>query len=300
MQSLSDIAPSALARISELGEGLDITLSARPESGTLTVSDVWNLGGWNIQFVSLGAGEKLGLDQAQGKVYVKIITGALANTNQDRFAAYKQVRDTRVDDDYVEAAGDGALLAIFTETAAVGDNVRSMDELGVTGPHSEIMFWTRFDKSVIGKTIDYFKGLDAHLLPGFHLLDEDGTHIIYVHFWTAGKGVDMSPHDHSHGPSEAFPAFAETHWVLNNGTGRGGMYDCEDGDLNKRKEIPLQRGEDHGPFWAIDRATRMPKLRENGAVEYGFHGWQAGTDDDESLAYDLVAAFEMNPEFAKI
>lgn len=300
METLSDITPSAPARIADVGEGLEITLSARPESGALAVSDVWSFGGWNIQFVSLGAGRTLGLDQSQGKVYVKIVTGALANTNQDRFAAYKRGRDTRVQDDHIEAATDGALLAVFTETAAVPGNVHSMSELGVTGPHREILFWTQFDQSSLAKNVPYFKGLDAHLLPGFHLMDEDGTPIIYVHFWTAGKGVDMSPHDHSHRPSAAFPAFAEVHWVLNNGTGQGGMYDCEDGDLHKRKSLPLQRGEDHGPFWAIDGETGMPKLRENGAVEYGLHGWQAGSDDDDGQAYDVVAAFEMNPEFAKI
>lgn len=216
MQSLSEVAPNAPARISEVGEGLDITLSARPPSGTLAVSDIWTLGGWTIQFVSLGTGQKLGLEQSQGKVYVKIITGALAGADQDRFAAYKQVRDTRVLAEHIEAGSEGALLAVMTETSAVSENIHSMSELGVTGPHSDILFWTRFDQSVIGKTIDYFKGLDAHLLPGFHLLDEDGTDIIYVHFWTAGKGVDMSPHDHSHRPSDAFPAFAETHWVFNN------------------------------------------------------------------------------------
>lgn len=300
MPLLSDITPSVPVRISERGEGLDVLIGGQSADDGPVVSDVWTLAGWTIQFVKLGAGQNLGLDQSQGKIYVKIITGALANTAQDRFAARKQARDTRVLEDHVEAAGDGAILTILTETPTVPDNIHSMGDLVVSGPHQDILFWTQFDQSTLAKGIDYFKGLDAHLLPGFHLLDKDESEILYVHFWTAGKGVDMSPHDHSHRPSEKFPAFTETHWVFNNATGQAGMYDCVSEDLSERKHIPMQRGYDHGPFWAVDADTGMPKRRENGAIEYGFHGWQAGTDDDDRQAYDLVAAFEMNPAYAKV
>lgn len=299
MTALSDIAPSVAARLAERSEGLDVLIGGQSVEGGPAVSDVWTMAGWTIQFAKLGAGQKLGLDQSQGKIYVKIVVGALANTGQGRFAARKQVRDTRVLEDYVEAAGDGAILTILTETPSVPDNIHSMDELAVNGPHQDVLFWTRFDESSLAKGIDYFKGLDAHLLPGFHLLDEDGTEILYVHVWTAGKGVDMSAHDHSHRPSEKFPAFTETHWVFNNGTGKAGMYDCISDDLSERKHMPMQRGFDHGPFWAAD-ASGMPKLRENGAVEYRFHGWQAGTDSDDRQAYDVVAAFEMNPAYSEL
>ena len=64
-------------------------------------------------------------------------------------------------------------------------------------------------------------------MPGFHLLDGDGAEIAYVFFWTAGKGVDLSTHDHGHAPSALAPAFAEVHQVLHNGTGLGGMYRTE-------------------------------------------------------------------------
>jgi len=258
------------------------------------------MAGWTIQFVKLGPGQKLSLDQSQGKIYVKSITGAPANTGQERFAVRKQARDTRVFEDHVEAAGDGAILTILTETPSVPDNIHTMGELSVSGPHQDVLFWTQFDQSSLAKGVDYFKGLDAHLLPGFHLLDKDGTEILYVHVWTAGKGVDMSAHDHSHRPSKKFPAFTETHWVFNNATGKAGMYDCLREDLSERKHTPMQRGFDHGPFWAVDEETGMPKLRENGAIEYGFHGWQAGTNDDNRQAYDVVAAFEMNPAYSKV
>ena len=41
-------------------------------------------------------------------------------------------------------------------------------------------------------------------------------------------------------------------------------------------------------------------LRENGAVMYGWHGWQGGTDGLPDHAYDFVAAFEINPNFAEL
>lgn len=300
MITLSDITPSVPCRLAGRGEGLDVLIGGQSVSEGPVASDVWSMAGWTIQFVKLGAGQGLGLDQSQGKIYVKIITGAIANTGQNRFADRKQARDTRVLDDHIEAAGDGAILTILTETPSVPDNIHSMDELTVSGPHQDILFWTRFDQSSLAKGVDYFKGLDAHLLPGFHLLDEDGTEILYVHVWTAGKGVDMSPHDHSHRPSEKFPAFTETHWVFNNATGKGGMYDCVGEDLSERTHMSMRRGYDHGPFWAVDADTGMPKQRENGAIEYGFHGWQAGADGDDRQAYDVVAAFEMNPAYSEV
>jgi hypothetical protein len=57
----------------------------------------------------------------------------------------------------------------------------------------------------------------------------------------------------------------------------------------------MQRGEEHGPFFVSDPTTGMAMRRENGAVEYPWHGWQAGTDDDAGQAFDFVAAFELNP-----
>lgn len=129
-----------------------------------------------------------------------------------------------------------------------------------------------------------------------HSMDQlafDGTEIAYVHFWTMGKGADASAHDHSQSPSAQAPAFTEIHWVFNNGSGLGGMYEC-DAIEGERTRTVMQRGEEHGPFWRFDAATGIPIIRPNGAVEYGLHGWQGGNDDD-TQAFDFIAAFEINP-----
>jgi hypothetical protein len=292
---------SIIAQISARGTGLDLTINSLPQGSAFAASDIWTMGGWTLQFINLGAGQRLPLDQSNGNIYVKVILGALANLKQDRFAQRKQARDTRVTEEEAIGGAEGCLMAILTETSAVAANIHTMDELTVSGPLSDVLKWLQFDKSYIGKQLPYFNGLDTHLLPGFHLLDAQGDEIIYVHFWTAGKGVDMSPHNHSPAPTADAPAFTETHWVLNNGTGRGAMYDCNGSrDPADRSYITMLRGQDHGPYWTVEPDTGMPKLKENGAIEFGFHGWQAGTDDDPQQAYDLVAAFELSHAHSKI
>jgi len=289
------------AQISSKGTGLDLTIGSLPTGSVFAASDIWRMGGWDLMFVNLGADQHLPVSQADGAVYVKVILGSLANSGQERFAPRKQARDTRITEDELVASAEGCLLAVLTETEGVASNIHTMDELKVSGPFAEALTWLQFDKSYIGKQLPYFEGLDTYLLPGFHLLDEQGDEIIYVHFWTAGKGVDMSPHNHSPAPTADAPAFTETHWVLNNGTGKGAMYDCNDSrDPADRTYITMQRGQDHGPFWTVESDSGMPKLRANGAIEFGFHGWQAGTDDDPQQAYDLVAAFELGLAYSKI
>lgn len=277
--------------------GLSITL----EDGNADASAIWSIAGWTLQFVHIPADGQVDIDLGKGKTYVKIITGSLANLDRPRFAGFKTARDIEVHQDSLVAGPEGALLAIMTATSAVPENIHAMSDLTVTGPHANLFVFTQMDQTEIGKHFDFFKGVDAHLMPGFHLLEQDGTEIVYVHLWTAGKGVDMSPHDHSQPPSEAAPAFTETHFVLNNGTGKGAMYDCTENtpSHSNRKHISILRGQEHGPFWVIDDQG-MPKRRENGSVEFNFHGWQAGDDDLEGQAYDLVAAFELNPDYSKI
>ena len=79
------------------------------------------------------------------------------------------------------------------------------------------------------------------------------------------------------------------------------MYHCEtrDAPAQERVRTVMQAGEEHGPFFRLDEATGKPLLRPNGAVDYPWHGWQGGTDDQPGQAYDLVAAFEIYPEFVK-
>jgi hypothetical protein len=277
--------------------GLNITFT----DGDVSASGVWSIAGWTIQFVRLNAGQGVGLDQDAGKVFVKIITGALANPERGRFAGIKEPRDIEVATIQVIAGPDGALVAVMTATDLVPDNLHSMDALSVSGPFEDIFVFTRMDQTEIGRRYDFFNGLEAYLMPGFHLLESDGTEIVYVHLWTAGKGVDMSPHDHSGAPSATAPAFTETHFVLNNGTGHGAMYDCTDNTPShrNRQHIEMARGQEHGPFWLTDE-DGMPKKRENGSVLFELHGWQAGNDEVEGQAYDLVAAFELNPDYSKI
>jgi hypothetical protein len=278
-------------------EGLDLAFGHWPSGSTAAgpqVSDVWSVAGWTLQFVHLARRQTLALDEATGKIYIKVIAGRLANLDRSAFAARRQIRGTLVERGQVDAGDQGALFAVLTETGDAIDSIRSMDQLVFAGPRDEVFRWQSFEDK-FGAFTDTFDGADAHIVPGFHLLDATGAEIAYVHFWTAGKGVDLSTHNHANDPSPLAPAFAEVHWVFSNGTGSGGMYECEAPGAPTRERYPMQRGEEHGPFFVSDPTTGMAMRRENGAVEYPWHGWQAGTDDDAGQAFDFVAAFELNP-----
>ncbi len=118
--------------------------------------------------------------------------------------------------------------------------------------------------------------------------------------WAAGKGVDLSTHDHGRAPGPTSPAFAEVHWVLHNGTGSGGMYVTAEPGAPTRDRYPVPPGHEHGPFFAFDPDTGTPRLRANGAVDYPWHGWEAGSDDGDEQAYDVVAAFEITVPYARV
>ena len=294
---LSRIAPSVQLELSQHREGLDLAFGHAASGSTAAgtrVSDVWSVAGWTLQFVQLAPRQTLALDEATAKVYIKVVAGRLANLDRSPFAAPRQIRGTLVEHRSVDADDEGALFAVLTQTGDAADHIRSMDQLVFAGPCEEVFRWQSFEDK-FGTFTDLFDGADAHIVPGFHLLDATGAEIAYVHFWTAGKGVDLSTHNHANNPSPLAPAFAEVHWVFSNGTDSGGMYECEAPGALTRERYPMQRGEEHGPFFVSDPATGMAMLRENGAVEYPWHGWQAGTDGDEGQAFDFVAAFELNP-----
>ena len=295
----STVQPGAPTAPSLEREGVNITLGPTTQGNAVVVSDIWSVAGWTIQFVRLGSDEKIGLEPNGGRIYIKVITGELVNIERDAFAPLRQVRDTFVDADHVKAGADGALLSVFTQSSDAPKVIESMDQLVINGPHDDAFNWQRFDEK-FGQFTDIFNGADAYMSPGFHLLDEDGTEITYVNLWTAGKGVDLSTHNHANAPSPTSPAFAEIHWVFYNGTGTGGMYGCAEPGAPKRDRYPLQRGEEHGIFFAVNPDTNAPMLRENGAVEYPWHGWEAGTDDNLGQAFDFVAAFETNPDYVKL
>ncbi len=295
-QALSSMQPNAPCRPSREREGVEITLA--PTTGVVA-SDTWHMDGWQLQFVRLGAGARLTLDRPAGKIYIKVITGELVNIQRGPFASPRAIRNTRVDTGEVTAGSEETVFAIFTETDQVPENVTSMDQLTIQGPHADAFQWLSFAEK-FGAFTDIFDGAQAYMSGGFHLLDNDGTEITYVNLWTAGKGVNLSTHNHSNDPSPLSPAFAEVHWVFNNGTGRGGMYGCDAADGPHSNDYPMQRGDEHGAFFLIDQATGKPRRRANGAVDYPWHGWEAGTDDRPGQAFDVVAAFETNPDYVKI
>lgn len=275
--------------------GLNIAIG---EGVAPVVSPTWTIAGWRLSFVRLGPGQRFDL-QADGVHYAKVITGLLAAPECGAYAEPKLVRDTRLSVNHLLAAGEGALLALFTRTAATPDYAKSMEELTWHGPLADQLGWRTFEAQY-GAITSFFNGADAHLSPGFHLLDADGSEIAYVFVWTAGKGVDLSTHNHGHKPGPRNPAFAEVHWVLFNGTGAGGMYETAEPGAPDRVHFPMQRGQEHGPFFHFDPATGVPRLRDNGAVDYPWHGWQAGTDSAPGQAYDVVAAFEITVPYATV
>jgi len=257
------------------------------------------MGGWTLQFVRLDPNQRFDLDHTKGTLYVKVVTGRLVHPDRGAYPPPKVVRDTAVVADHVEAGPAGALFTVFTATPVVTSRVVSMDRLTFTGPHADALGWQRFADRY-GAVTPYFDGLDAHLAPGFHILDADGSEITHLFVWTAGKGVDLSTHNHGRAPGPTSPAFAEVHWVLHNGTGSGGMYETAEPGAPTRVRYPMQRGEEHGPFFAFDPGTGAPRLRDNGAVEYPWHGWEAGSDGADGQAYDVVAAFEITVPYARV
>ena len=106
--------------------GLDLTIIPLPDGVAYAASDVWTLGGWKIQFVNIGPGQRLGLNQADGTIYIKLILGDLTNLEQQRFAPLKQARDTVVTTDFVDAGVAGALVTVIIETSTVADNIHSV------------------------------------------------------------------------------------------------------------------------------------------------------------------------------
>ncbi len=270
-------------------------LSVCLPDGENGASPIWTLGNFELQFVRMVAGETLELNADAVPTYVKVIVGELNCAPFRAFPKQGTVVSTRVSGRDVSAVEE-TLLCILRELEST-PTITQMDQLRVSGPFSDELIWQSFHEKFQAFT-DVFDGLEAHMVPGFHLMNSANQEVAYVHFWTTGKGADVSTHNHGQDPTAQSPAFAEVHLVLKNGTGAGAMYQCDAPGANNRTRTPIQLGEEHGPFFAVDPATRKPKLKPNGAVDYPWHGWQGGTDDQLGQSYDLVAAFEINPSFA--
>lgn len=286
-----------LARVTVSADrpGLDLHLY---DGAGPAISDRWCIGGWTLQFVRLDGGQRHDLDTAAGTTYMKVITGALATPERVAYVAPRTIADTLVSDDHVIAGADGAVVMVAVRTSAAPARYTSMDQLVIEGPLAEHLAWSSFEQRFAG-ILTAFDGLDAHLTPGFHLLDAAGDEIAYVYVWTAGKGVDMSTHNHGHKPGRRSPAFAEVHWVLANGTGQGGMYETSAPGAPDRTRLAVPTGCEHGPYFEFGD-DGVPVLRENGAVMYPWHSWQGGDDGEPGQAYDVVIPFEITVPYARV
>ncbi|MFK7914630.1 MAG: hypothetical protein AB8B93_12010 [Pseudomonadales bacterium] len=235
--------------------------------------------------------------------FAKVIIGRLEQPALGCFAAPFAVRSTRLDTEVLRAGAEGALFALLTEQDEVGATLSDMGQAQFTGPLADKLVWRTFEER-FSAFMDDFNGLDCHMMDGMHLLDGNGDKIVYVNIWSCGKGVDLTTHNHGRAPSEAAPAFAEVHWVLEAATPLSGMYRTAEPGHAERSRTPMGRGDEHGPYFEVDADTRLPRLRDNGAVTYGWHGWQGGqaesAESGSQQAYDLVAAFEIEPRYALV
>ena len=274
------------------GVNIHFNLSADAD---LQQSPTWQVGGRSLTFVYLPAGQSLPLPD--GEVFAKVIFGELSNLERTCLAAPFSVRSTRVTQNEVQAggaSGEGALFALVVLSNDAPARIEDMSQLTFQGTHAECLTWQSFEQRFAGIT-DYFDGMDCHMANGFHLLDANGREVVYVNPWTCGKGVDLSTHNHAHTPSEMSPAFAEVHWVLAAATDSSGMYRTSEPGADERERFAMGLGDEHGPFYDRDPKGR-PLLRDNGAVQYPWHGWQGGLDGLEGQSYDFVAAFEIAPD----
>ena len=259
----------------------------------LQQSPAWISAGRSLALLRLAPHCSMALPAGQN--YIKVILGRLANPARTCLAAPFAVRSTLVREREVTAAAEGALFALMTLADDAPKRVGDMAALAFTGEQADHLVWRRFDEK-FGDFTDLFDGQDCHMADGLHLLDEQGREFVYINFWTCGKGVDLSTHNHSNPPSPLAPAFAEVHWVLSAGTETGGMYETAEPGARERVRHPMALGDEHGPFYDRDGRGR-PVFRENGAVSYPWHGWQGGTDGLPGQSYDFVAAFEIDPAF---
>ncbi len=289
------LAPDARIRMSGNGYGVQIFFNPDDEYA-ISITPLWEMAGWQMRFAQLAPGAVVGLDKTTGENYVKVITGKLSNINRDAFTAAKQTRSTRVDEDFIQADDEGAIVAIMTRTKAAPDIISDMKQVKITGPAQEVLSWVNCETYNWGPQ---FKDLPFYNLRGMQIINGKGKRVCNVQFWTAGKGVNCADHDHS--DLNLDNTFCEIHLGMSNGTGKGGMvyYDADEREVF----LPLQTGEEHGPFWDFNVPTGKPVVAHAGAVKYGPHRWQGGEQrvtPGEQDAFDLWAAFEIVPKEAMV
>ena len=270
--------------------GVDVHFD-RAANAPLQQSPRWSAAGRSFCFVLLAPGQSLSLPA--GRHYAKVIVGQLENLDRGCLAAPFTVRSTEVTADELVAGASGALFALLTLAPDASDRIDDVALLEFDGVHDDHLGWQSFEDRFAG-ILDYFDGMDCHMANGFHLLGADGSEVVYVNPWACGQGVDLSTHNHAQPPSARSPAFAEVHWVLAAAADDSGMYRTEAPGAAGRERFPMGIGDEHGPFYDLDDDGR-PLFRDNGAVQYPWHGWQGGEDERPGQSYDFVLAFEIAP-----
>ncbi len=291
---ISKVAPNVTIDTSNPRGGIDLCFDLTDKE-KIQLSDAWTIAGWKVRFLFLPPHHTLELEDENH--YLKVIVGEIVNLGRHCFAEDYTVRTTRLQKSRLLSGSQGLLCALLTETPDLLQNIHHMPGCAFSGPMAQHLVWKSF-KERFGDFTDYFDDLDNHMADGFHLLDAKKSEITYVNFWTCGKNGDVSTHNHAQDPSPAGPAFAEVHLVLNNGTGKAGMYETQGPDADARKVHVMQRGDEHGPFF--EHEAGKPVMLDNGAVKYPWHGWQSGNDDQRAQSYDLVAAFEISPDYTLV
>ena len=168
----------------------------------LQQSPAWLVGGRRLQFFRLASGQLLSLPA--GDNYVKVITGHLEKIDRTCLAPPFTVRSTQVSGNELQAGEAGAFFAVMTLMDDAPQKIHDMSTLKFQGDHSEHLTWKTFEAR-FSKFMDFFNGKDCYMADGLHLLDENEQEIVYLNFWTCGKGVDLSTHNHGNPPSPMAP-----------------------------------------------------------------------------------------------
>ncbi|KAG9122021.1 hypothetical protein FRC07_001765 [Ceratobasidium sp. 392] len=263
----------------------------------------------------------------QGKDYqkdgVKVINGELSWQS----GVYTKTRGISVDDkksasmiidpdfDTVTAGSDGCIfvrLESSIPTTMPGLKFDNMDDVatintlpfGVDPEARDLTFpWVKCSDREWGRNSLLGFKWPFYNLVGYHVLYDDDslTNFCHIQAWTLGVGETAAFHNHSD------KAFCEIHACISNGTGQGGMYwakEDEDGtadaflrDNQAEKNLETLKKytekvivgdmEEHGALWR--KKDGLPSLRPNATVDYPYHAWLAGPDQ-EKQAYDVWLA----------
>ncbi len=154
--------------------GISIHLTEAPVS----VSPAWTIGDFSIRFVRLAASETLQLDRSGGTTRLKIVTGEVDCAPHRPFPAVGEVVSTTLTASSIQAIRD-SVFCLVTEPDGAAGRISDMAQLQPSGPLQEVLRWQSFDEKFSAVT-DIFRGLEAHMLPGFHLLDASAREIAYV------------------------------------------------------------------------------------------------------------------------